>query len=273
VRACVLMPSLPTLSSQKAIIMTHQWDAFSKSLAEDSFPRRQSLRLLGAAIAGAVFSPLGTAWAAGSDPCKAFCNQCSNKTQRNQCLAACSACNSNTSRLAGSCGRYVCCSTAACRGACSDLKSDPNCGACGNDCRDFGETCCGSYCADLDNDFDNCGACGVACDPPGPNAQGACVGGHCIHWCVEGAVACGETCTFVSSDPNNCGGCGNVCGGDAPYCDGGACTAYNGCGGADLLFDALNCGACGHQCQSHEYCSWGVCDSAGGGDNGGEYGY
>ena len=94
--------------------MTHQWDEFSKSLADESIPRRQSLRLLGAALAGAVLSPLGlgTAWAGKADPCKSFC-RCSNKTQQNQCLAACRACNGNISRLGGSCGSYVCCSTAS----------------------------------------------------------------------------------------------------------------------------------------------------------------
>ena len=55
--------------------MTNHWDEFSKSLAEKSVPRRQSLRLLGAALAGAILSPLGmgTAWAGGRDPCKDFC--------------------------------------------------------------------------------------------------------------------------------------------------------------------------------------------------------
>ena len=249
--------------------MSHQWDDFSKSLAEDAVPRRQSLRLLGAAIAGAVFSPLATAWGAGSDPCKAFCNQCSTKTQRNQCLSACRACNGNTSRLAGTCGRYVCCTTSACNGACSDLKSDPNCGACGNDCRDFGETCCGSYCSDLDSDFYNCGACGFACDPPGPNAQGACVEGHCIHWCDEGAVACNGVCTQVDSDPNNCGGCGHECGGATPYCYQGACVDGDDCGGADFMWDSSNCGGCGNVCPPQFACVWGVCEGSGGGN----YGY
>ena len=54
--------------------MDHLFDEFSKSLAE-SLPRRESLRRLGAVFAGAVLSPLGlqTAWAAGTDPCVAFC--------------------------------------------------------------------------------------------------------------------------------------------------------------------------------------------------------
>src|SRR4051794_36186534 len=133
--------------------MPHLFDEFSKSL-DQSVPRRQSLRLLGAALAGAILNPWGAAWAAKQDPCKAFCARCSNKTQQNQCLAACQACNGNTSRLGGSCGTYVCCPGAVCNGACTDLRSNPNCGACGNDCRVYGETCCGNYCADLKNDFD-----------------------------------------------------------------------------------------------------------------------
>jgi len=81
----------------KGAIMTHQWDEFTKSLAEKSLPRRQSLRLLGAALASAVFSPLSTAWGA-IDPCKAFCNQCP-QSKRSQCLSACRACNGNTFHL------------------------------------------------------------------------------------------------------------------------------------------------------------------------------
>jgi hypothetical protein len=217
--------------------MSHQWDDFSKSLAEVAVPRRQTLRLLGAAIAGAVFSPLGTAWAAGPDPCKAFCNRCSNKTQRNQCLAACRACNGDTARLGGYCGGFVCCQTAACSGVCSDLRSDPNCGACGNNCRDFGETCCGSYCADLANDFDNCGGCGAGCAYPGQLEDGACVDGHCAYSCVPGAIDCDGICTSVDSDPDNCGACGNVCPGPNPYCSQGVCGSCVGwcpegwCGG------------------------------------------
>src|SRR6188474_2884441 len=108
--------------------MTYQWDDFSKSLADDSLSRRQSLRWLGAAVAGAVLSPfgLGTAWAGKQDSCEAFCSRCS-KSQRQQCINTCRACNGNTSRLGGTCGNYTCCSIAACNGVCSNLRSNPNC--------------------------------------------------------------------------------------------------------------------------------------------------
>ena len=140
--------------------MDHLFDEFSKSLAE-SVPRRESLRRLGAVFAGAVLSPLGvgTAWAGRRDPCKAFC-KCGTTKQQSQCLAACRACNGNTGRIGGSCGKYVCCSTASCGGVCSDLLHDPNCGACGNNCHALGKTCCGGRCVDLATDFYNCGSCG-----------------------------------------------------------------------------------------------------------------
>src|SRR5215213_5563285 len=227
----------------KGSIMTHHWDDFSKSLAENPLPRRQSLRLLGAALAGAVFGPLSTAWGA-IDPCKAFCNQCPN-SKRSQCLSACRACSGNTSRLGGSCGNYVCCPSAACNGACSDLQSNPNCGACGNDCRDFGETCCGNYCADLANDFDNCGSCGFRCPPPGPYEFGECIGGACLYACVEGAVKCNGACSDLATDPNNCGACGNVCPESAPHCGQGVCVAT----------DPDDCGGC----PEGQVCNGGYC--------------
>ena len=113
-------------------------DEFSKLLAE-SVSRRESLRSIGAVLAGAVLSSLvvGTAWAARPDRCTAFCRSCPTKKKRNQCVAACRACNGNTSRLCGSCGAYVCCATgtACCNGTCTAVNSDPNnCGACGNVC-------------------------------------------------------------------------------------------------------------------------------------------
>ncbi len=122
--------------------MENLFDEFSKSLAEPVFgvpvfgrpvSRRETLRRLGAVFAGAVLAPLGlatAAWAHGPDPCRAFC-QCRTKAQQSQCLAACRACNSDPSHVCGTCGNYYC----------SDLSSDPNCGACGHDCELIGWRC------------------------------------------------------------------------------------------------------------------------------------
>jgi len=245
--------------------MDHLFDEFSKSLSE-SLPRRESLRRLGAVFAGAILSPLGmeTAWAKGPDPCKAFCN-CRNKAQQSQCLTACQKCNGNTSRIGGSCGSYTCCSIAACKGVCSNLKSDPNCGACGNNCGAHGETCCGSYCADLASDVFNCGACGNICPEPGPNEVVSCLSGGCVYDCAPDATDCGGgTCTNLSYDPDNCGACGNVCPAEAPYCSGGTCSdcppGLTFCGVCtDLNFDNSNCGTCFNVCPDSTSCSGGVC--------------
>jgi hypothetical protein len=250
--------------------MHDHWDELSKLLAE-SLPRRESLRRLGALFAGAVLSPLaiGTTWAKGPDPCKAFCNRCP-KNQQSQCLAACHACNGDTSRVCGKCGNYTCCATPCCGGTCSDLASDPNCGACGNNCSAQGLTCCGGQCADLRDDFYNCGSCGNTCDDAQAFEAGVCVNGECLYGCVDGTLRCNGACTPVLSDPNNCGACGHVCDGATPYCNQGTCVAYNCgpglayCGGycADLYNDPDNCGACGFTCSVNEFCTGGVCEPA-----------
>jgi hypothetical protein len=247
-------------------MMTQPWDEFSKSLAAE-MPRRESLRRFGAALAGVFLAPLGLgiAWAAGKDPCKTFC-RCRDKTQQNACLAACRGCNGDTSRVCGRCGTYSCCSGRCCGGACSDLLSDPNCGACGNNCGAIGETCCGDFCADLDNDPYNCGACGNVCDEALPHEYGVCFDGECFYNCVEGAIDCDGVCTPVLWDPNNCGACGHVCGGSTPYCNQGACSQCPSglalCGGncVSLSFDNANCGACGVVCPSDQTCIGGYCE-------------
>ncbi len=260
--------------------MTDHFDEFSKSLADQSVPRRQSLRLLGAAVAAAVLGPLAprTARAAG-DPCKFFCNRYP-RAQRSACIAACRACSGDTSRVCGSGGTFACCAA--------------------------GTACCDGYCTDLASDFDHCGACGAACAYPGPYEDGACVDGHCAYLCVEGAADCGSGCTPLWSDPNNCGACGNVCGGSTPNCYQGACVGGctpscpegwcggDGCGGVcgcpsgmyceydgwcypnpscifpfipcdgvcvDPLSNRNHCGGCGVQCAPDEACISGSCVS------------
>ncbi len=230
--------------------MTHQWDEFSKSLAQP-LPRRESLRRLGIALAGAVLSPLGLQTASAGhrprqqqDLCKSFC-KCRNKKQQDQCLKLCKTCGKDPSRLGGSCGSYFCCSA--------------------------GQTPCGSYCTNLASDPYNCGACGYRCDEPGPYEYGACLYGRCEYACAEGAVYCNGFCTFLGGDPYNCGECGNVCPASAPYCDQGTCrvcpTGQVLCGGTcvDLASDPDNCGACGNVCGgTTPYCAEGACTYCGG---------
>jgi hypothetical protein len=179
--------------------MTSHWDEFSKSPAEEALPRRESLRRLGIALAGAVLSPLGLQSASAGrhpkqqfDPCKSFC-KCRNKSQQKACLAACSACNGETWRLCGSCGSYVCCRETGPSeyGACID-------GSCQYWCAE-GAIYCDGVCTFLNNDPNNCGVCGNVCGQATPY----CSGGQC--W----DSACGGA--DLNWDSSNCGRCGNVC--------------------------------------------------------------
>jgi hypothetical protein len=228
--------------------MTQHWDEFSKSLVAESVPRRESLRRLGFALAGAVLGPLGLKTASAGphqqDPCKTFC-KCRNKRQQDQCLKSCKACGKNTSRLAGSCGGYSCCGTS--------------------------QTSCGAYCTDLASDVYNCGGCGNVCDEPGPYEYGACINGNCVYACGAGADRCDGVCTYLGWDPDNCGGCGHVCPASAPYCEQGVCTDSAPCPGGqtrcsgvcyDLYNDSNNCGvscATREVCGQYETCTGGVC--------------
>jgi hypothetical protein len=244
--------------------MSQQWDEFSKFLAEESLPRRESLRLLGFALAGAVLSPFGlqTAFAGRhqQDPCKAFC-KCRNKSQQTACLAACNACNKDTSRVCGSCGSYACCREAGRYefGACID-------GRCRYACAE-GAIYCDGTCTFLGSDPNNCGACDFVCDEPGPYGYGWCENGRCESECYDGAVRCNGKCTDTRRDHVNCGACGAACDDSAPYCSGGQCFDAD-CGGADLNWDSSNCGYCGNVCPQQFACVYGVCEGSGGGYGG-----
>lgn len=258
--------------------MNHPFDEFSKSLSEESVPRRESLRRLGAVFAGALLGPLALGLGAASaspddrrrtrrrtsgpntpngtllrDPCKAFC-RCGTKAKQSQCLAACRACNNNPRRLCGSCGNYTC----------TNLSSDPNCGACGNNCSSYGQTCCSGRCADLKNDGNNCGACGRVCPAETPY----CLNGTCSA-CPSGQTKCGTSCVNLFTDAANCGACGNVCAGLTPHCNGGGCSEVYCPGGTVCFgvcthtgFDPNNCGGCGIVCAGGDVCSGGVCQAA-----------
>jgi hypothetical protein len=207
--------------------MTHEWDEFSKLLAEP-VPRRESLRRLGALLGGAVLGPLATRTAraggkrrAGNDPCKSFC-KCSKKKQQNACLDACRACNGDTSRVCGACGSHSCANG---------------------------------------GDTGNCGACGHVCAPPGLYEDVRCVEGMCVYECIWGTVRCGGVCIDVQRDRYNCGACGNSCG-ELETCVHGTCRDCNCYGDGvcqDLLHDVNNCGTCGVQCPLFYVCSDGFC--------------
>jgi hypothetical protein len=173
-------------------------DEFSKLLA-GSLSRRESLRHIGAVVAGAVFGTLGagSAWGARADRCVAFCRGCPTKKKRNECQEVCRECNGNISRLCGSCGAYVCCAA--------------------------GAACCNGVCTNLSSDRHNCGACGHVCAASTPVCgQGACSA------CPNGTTNCGGACVSTNWDALNCGGCGIQCGANQT-CALGTCVDVEPC--------------------------------------------
>jgi len=233
--------------------MSHDIDELSKALAEERIPRRESLRRLGAVLAGAILSPfaLGTARAGPQDPCKAFCH-CHNRQQQNACLAACHTCYGDTSRLCGACGSIVCCDE-------PDPYEEGACvnGQCTYWCVDGAAACGGGPCTLLWLDPDNCGACGNVC----PDSAPFCDSGTCV---CPGTV-CGGQCVDVLYDPYNCGACGNVCPDTAPICASGTCrrcpATTIACNGkcVDPQSDNSNCGGCGLNCGGGYVCAAGAC--------------
>ena len=230
--------------------MDHLYDELSKSLAEESLPRRESLQRIGVVLAGAVLSPLrlSTAWARATDPCTAFCKRCPGR-QRDQCLAACKACGNDTSRLCGTCGSYACCREPGPweYGACID-------GRCQYVCAE-GAVYCDGICTFLGWNPDNCGACGNVCGGAAPFCfEGAC------RTCEElGGTHCGGECDNLLNDPYNCGACGQVCSG-FESCAGGVCqrTCIPDCGPGSTHGEGW-CGddGCGGRCActgEGEYC-------------------
>jgi len=203
--------------------MSNRFDEFSKSLATNSVSRRDSFRLLGAALAGSVLAPFGlrNASAGGADPCKTFCNQCP-KSQRQQCLDACHACQGETNRLCGSCGRYTCCTNPGPYqyGACVS-------GHCSYSCVEGAADCGDGSCTPLWSDPNNCGACGNNCPPSTP----VCHQGGCIpNPCPPNLWLCDGVCVNLMTDWFNCGACGNACFG-FDYCANGSCESYYPNGG------------------------------------------
>ncbi|WP_146647818.1 hypothetical protein [Labilithrix luteola] len=172
----------------------------------------------------------------------------------------------------------------------SSLLDSPNCGSCGNVCKD-GEICykgacgcppgytqCGTACTQTNKDANNCGACGNACDLPEEDSSAwpcgpgvlppflgpVCGNSSCTLGCTKGHFdcnndMCGDGCeTDLARDPKNCGACGHACLPEQE-CVAGVCECedpgLSHCPGAnvciDLMRDPQNCGTCGNVCPGH----------------------
>ena len=130
--------------------------------------------------------------------------------------------------------------------------------ACGSNCCEPGQACCGgTTCADVQQDNNNCGGCGIVC-----SGGRSCQNGVCT--CPDGRDDCPAGCVDTQSDNNNCGGCGGHCIGGTE-CQDGVCACPHTTDAicndqcVNLLFDDANCGACGNACAASEKCFLGRC--------------
>ncbi len=173
-----------------------------------------------------------------------------------------------TSRLAVT---LHCDGLGACEGACTDLGTTRNCGACGNRCDAGGSSCTGGecrcpggltdclgVCLDTSTAAEHCGRCNNAC-PGAVGGEPRCEEGRCVDPCPGGQLACDGVCVHPAGDLGHCGACGNACpsavGGQA-RCEDGQCVDPCGdrraCAGrcTDLDGDPQHCGACDASCES-----------------------
>ena len=130
--------------------------------------------------------------------------------------------------------------------------------ACGSNCCEPGQACCGgTTCADVQQDNNNCGGCGIVC-----SGGRSCQNGVCT--CPDGRDDCPAGCVDTQSDNNNCGGCDGHCIGGTE-CQDGVCACPHTTDAicndqcVNLLFDDANCGACGNACAASEKCFLGRC--------------
>jgi stigma-specific protein Stig1 len=187
-------------------------DGLARDLARGDLSRRQALRGMAAAIAGAWLLSPASALAGlkrrcpperrcGDDCCR-HGERCRKRHGHRKCvckkgLRRCRGACVNTSRDVNNCGACgVRCDSG---GVCIDGVCQPTCGP--------NQTLCdGNLCVNLQTDSDNCGACGVVCDD-----AYACVSGDCTLQCNTGETDCNGVCTDTQTDQANCGSCGNAC--------------------------------------------------------------
>jgi hypothetical protein len=164
--------------------MTHQFDELAKALAED-LSRREALRRIGGAVAGALLVSLGLgrAWGqSGAVDCGRWCTQrLPLGKARGRCASTCESCQASggTPCTTGAQGGVICCTGGAtsvcCGGACVDTTSDPkNCGGCagagGTVCDATKEHCVSGKCAPT------CKSLGQTCSSTEECCNGSCNG-------------------------------------------------------------------------------------------------
>jgi hypothetical protein len=203
--------------------MTDRLDEFSKDLARGT-TRREALRRIGAAIAGAMLAATGLDRAtAAPSRCAVFCSQFPAGPRRASCMQACSKCKGQVSRICftetgaiccpqgGHCcvdqqtgvatccpNTQQCCGGSCCEGGCC---FDPETGEAF--CCPSGHSCCGGSCCEgggccfdyQTNQYLCCPDSSCCYDTPQSGAAFCCPSGQsCCYDYYSNSYYCAETC-------------------------------------------------------------------------------
>lgn len=250
----------------------NRFDDLAKALATGT-SRRRILQGLGGTIAAlGSMSRFARVMAApgGNSDCAHFCAAAFPPgPQRGQCISDGAHGVGPCVDCGGDIARY-------CDGACVDLTTIDNCGACNNVCQSpdacHTPVCANGACGttptvDFTTDVKNCGTCGNACTSDSCDTP----------ICTDGTCGLSPTVDFAS-DVSNCGTCGNVCHGDDcndATCSGGVCgkTPANDGGLCDNNAGTCTSGTCDESCTPNGgacsgpsgTCCSGYCEHASGG--------
>jgi Stigma-specific protein, Stig1 len=213
--------------------MSGRFEDLSRAMAEPT-SRRNALKMLGAATAGAVGMTLLKPFRGEANPVV-----CTGPT-----TVGASPCGAGTTP----CGPCCCKGGIACHNASTGTCGCPaGTTTCGFACCDAGVACASAATSTCNGAASAClggrALCGNACCAVGQT----CCGGACVA-CASGSGCCGGACAPLNTT-SNCGTCGNACVSGSGCC-GGACAPLN---------TTSNCGTCGNACVSGNVCASGTC--------------
>jgi hypothetical protein len=226
------------------------FDELAKGLANGTISRRQALRWMGGALAGAEVASLpGVAFAAagGNTACDAFCHQNFSGRQAGNCTRA-------GARGTGPC--FECTTAGGCRPSftkpsCTGVTGQSyNCSTCKCECPS-GQVACGSQCCSgtcvNGTCIAECVSNGGSCDADGECCSGNCSNGFC---CASGRVGLSNgTCAMPCPTGSGCvAGC---------TCDTGSSGNYCGTPGS-----GTPCNDDDSECPTGEFCARGHCTAA-----------
>jgi hypothetical protein len=207
------------------------FDVLSKAVAAGEVTRREALRRVGGAAAGALLASLGVGCSTE--------RMTGPEMARRGCKGLGVNCRTGSQCCSGLCVKEECCvgPGTSCRNnnqCCSRVCADGQCQC------ESGLQLCEFQCVDTQTDPNNCGDCFVFC------GSATCVSGQCQ--CEGGLQFCPNAsgCVDTQTDVVNCGGCGQTCFGGT--CVNGQCVCPTDQTFCADFGECCELGCCGTHC-------------------------